>query len=115
MTGDVTMRAAFFGEPGPAEAIEVGALPVPVPGPTDALVAVEIAVPCSAVAEQGSGGSSLRCPSGEGDDRDALLGGDVPQAFGDLAANGPGQAGAEGATHAAGLHRAQVLDVDDGR
>jgi len=39
-----TMRAAFFGEPGPAEAIEVGDLPVPVPGPTDALVAVEVAV-----------------------------------------------------------------------
>ena len=39
-----TMRAAFFGEPGPAEAIEVGELPVPVPGPTDVLVAVEVAV-----------------------------------------------------------------------
>src|SRR5260370_19666816 len=38
------MRAAFFGEAGPAEAIEVGELPVPVPGPTDALVAVEVAV-----------------------------------------------------------------------
>ncbi len=39
-----TMRAAFFGEPGPAEAIEVGELPIPVPGPTDVLVAVEVAV-----------------------------------------------------------------------
>jgi NADPH:quinone reductase-like Zn-dependent oxidoreductase len=39
-----TMRAAFFAEPGPAEAVEVGELPVPVPGPTDALVAVEVAV-----------------------------------------------------------------------
>lgn len=39
-----TMRAAFFSEPGPAEAIEVGELPVPVPGPTDVLVAVEVAV-----------------------------------------------------------------------
>jgi hypothetical protein len=33
MTGGATMRAAFFGQPGPAEAIEVGELPVPVPGP----------------------------------------------------------------------------------
>ena len=39
-----TMRAAFFSEPGPAEVIEVGELPVPVPGPTDVLVAVEVAV-----------------------------------------------------------------------
>ena len=39
-----TMRAAFFSEPGPAEAIVVGELPVPVPGPTDVLVAVEVAV-----------------------------------------------------------------------
>lgn len=41
---ETTMRAAFFGEPGPAEAVEVGELPVPVPGPTDVLVAVEVAV-----------------------------------------------------------------------
>ncbi len=39
-----TMRAAFFREPGPPEAVEVGELPVPVPGPTDVLVAVEVAV-----------------------------------------------------------------------
>src|SRR5262249_23468574 len=39
-----TMRAAFFGKPGPAEVVGVGELPVPVPGPTDVLVAVEVAV-----------------------------------------------------------------------
>lgn len=39
-----TMRAAFFTEPGPAEAVKVGELPVPVPGPADVLVAVEAAV-----------------------------------------------------------------------
>lgn len=39
-----TMRAAFFDGPGPAEAVEVGELPVPVPGPTDVLVAAEVAV-----------------------------------------------------------------------
>jgi NADPH:quinone reductase-like Zn-dependent oxidoreductase len=39
-----TMRAAFFRQPGPAEVVEVGELPVPVPGPTDVLVAVEVAV-----------------------------------------------------------------------
>ena len=42
--GAQTMRAAFFNEPGPAEVIHVEQLPVPVPGPTDALVAVEVAV-----------------------------------------------------------------------
>jgi NADPH:quinone reductase-like Zn-dependent oxidoreductase len=41
---NATMRAAFFGEPGPAEVVEVGELPIPVPGPTDVLVAVEVAV-----------------------------------------------------------------------
>ena len=35
------MRAAFITEPGPPEAIQVGELPVPVPGSTDVLVAVE--------------------------------------------------------------------------
>jgi NADPH:quinone reductase-like Zn-dependent oxidoreductase len=44
ITSIATMRAAFFAEPGSAEAIEVGELPVPVPDPTDALVAVEVAV-----------------------------------------------------------------------
>jgi hypothetical protein len=44
IAGNATMRAAFFAEPGPAEAVEVGELPVPVPGPTDVLVAVEVAV-----------------------------------------------------------------------
>ncbi|HEX6525825.1 MAG TPA: NADPH:quinone reductase [Streptosporangiaceae bacterium] len=44
MAGKATMRAAFFGRPGPAEAVQVGELPVPVPGPTDVLVAVEVAV-----------------------------------------------------------------------
>jgi NADPH:quinone reductase-like Zn-dependent oxidoreductase len=44
ITSKATMRAAFFSEPGPAEAVEVGELPVPVPGPTDVLVAVEVAV-----------------------------------------------------------------------
>lgn len=42
--GQVTMRAAFFREPGPAEVVEVGELPVPVPGPADVLVTVEVAV-----------------------------------------------------------------------
>jgi hypothetical protein len=42
-------------------------------------------------------------------------GGDVPQVFGDLAADGLGQAGVEGAAHPAGLHRPQVLDVDHSR
>ncbi|MHB1592814.1 MAG: NADPH:quinone reductase [Streptosporangiaceae bacterium] len=44
MASKATMRAAYFSEPGPAEAIEIGELPVPVPGPTDVLVAVEVAV-----------------------------------------------------------------------
>jgi NADPH:quinone reductase-like Zn-dependent oxidoreductase len=35
-----TMRAAFIREPGPPEAIQVGELPVPQPGPTDVLVRV---------------------------------------------------------------------------
>jgi NADPH:quinone reductase-like Zn-dependent oxidoreductase len=43
-TSGATMCAAFFTEPGPAEAVKVGELPVPVPGPTDVLVAVEAAV-----------------------------------------------------------------------
>ena len=43
-TSKAAMRAAFFSEPGPAEAVEVGELPVPVPGPADALVAAEVAV-----------------------------------------------------------------------
>lgn len=43
IAGKATMRAAFFRQPGPAEAIEIGELPVPVPGPTDALVRVEVA------------------------------------------------------------------------
>jgi len=38
-----TMRAAFFRRPGPPEAVEVGELPVPTPGPADVLVAVEVA------------------------------------------------------------------------
>jgi len=42
--GQATMRAAYFEELGPAEAIRVGDLPIPVPGPADALVAVELAV-----------------------------------------------------------------------
>ncbi len=37
------MRAAFITEPGPPEAIQVGELPVPVPGPTVVLVAGEVA------------------------------------------------------------------------
>ncbi len=44
VTSKATMRAAFFAEPGSAEAVKVGELPVPVPGPTDVLVAVEAAV-----------------------------------------------------------------------
>jgi NADPH:quinone reductase-like Zn-dependent oxidoreductase len=36
------MRAAFITRAGPLEAIEVGELPVPVPGPTVVLVAVEV-------------------------------------------------------------------------
>ena len=48
MSGQVadkaTMRAAFFAEPGPADAVKVGELPVPVFGPADVLVAVEAAV-----------------------------------------------------------------------
>lgn len=44
VTSKATMRAAFFAEPGRAEAVKVGELPVPVPGPTDVLVAVEAAV-----------------------------------------------------------------------
>ena len=38
------MRAAYITELGPAEAIRVGDLPVPVPGPTDVLVRVEVVV-----------------------------------------------------------------------
>lgn len=38
------MPAAFFSEPGTSDAIEVSRLPVPVPGPGDALVKVEVAV-----------------------------------------------------------------------
>lgn len=44
IAGQATMQAAFFRQPGPAESIETGELPVPVPGPTDVLVAVEVAV-----------------------------------------------------------------------
>jgi NADPH:quinone reductase-like Zn-dependent oxidoreductase len=36
------MRAVFITEPELPEAIQVGELPVSVPGPTDALVAVEV-------------------------------------------------------------------------
>jgi NADPH:quinone reductase-like Zn-dependent oxidoreductase len=43
-TTRATMRAAFFTEPGTADAVKVGQLPVPVAGPTDVLVAVEAAV-----------------------------------------------------------------------
>ena len=38
------MRAAYITQLGPAEAIRVGDLPVPVPGPTDVLVRVEVVV-----------------------------------------------------------------------
>jgi NADPH:quinone reductase-like Zn-dependent oxidoreductase len=38
------MRAAYITELGPADAIRVGELPVPVPGPTDVLVRVEVVV-----------------------------------------------------------------------
>ena len=38
------MRAAYITELGPAEAIRVGELPVPAPGPTDVLVRVELVV-----------------------------------------------------------------------
>jgi NADPH:quinone reductase-like Zn-dependent oxidoreductase len=38
------MRAAYITELGPAEAIRVGELPVPVPGPTGVLVRVEVVV-----------------------------------------------------------------------
>jgi hypothetical protein len=44
-----------------------------------------------------------------------VLGGDVPEPFGDLAADCLRQAGVERAVHAAGFHRPQVLDVDDAR
>jgi NADPH:quinone reductase-like Zn-dependent oxidoreductase len=37
------MRAAWITELGPAEAIRVGELPVPAPGPADVLVRVELA------------------------------------------------------------------------
>jgi NADPH:quinone reductase-like Zn-dependent oxidoreductase len=43
-TSKATMRAAFFAEPGPADVVKIGELPVPVPGPADVLVAVEAAV-----------------------------------------------------------------------
>jgi NADPH:quinone reductase-like Zn-dependent oxidoreductase len=38
------MRAAYIAELGPPEVIQVGVLPVPVPGPTDVLVRVEVVV-----------------------------------------------------------------------
>ncbi len=38
------MRAAYITRLGPPEAIRVGELPVPVPGPTDVLVQVEVVV-----------------------------------------------------------------------
>lgn len=38
-----TMQAAFIAKTGPPETIQVGSLPVPVPGPTDVLVKVEAA------------------------------------------------------------------------
>ena len=38
------MRAASITELGPADAIRVGELPTPVPGPTDVLVRVELVV-----------------------------------------------------------------------
>ena len=42
-----------------------------------------------------------------------MLGGDVPEPFDNLAADGLGEPGVEGAAHAAGLHRPQVLNVDN--
>src|SRR5699024_5334221 len=36
-----TMTAAYIEQPGPPEAIQIGQLPIPTPGPTDVLVRVE--------------------------------------------------------------------------
>jgi NADPH:quinone reductase-like Zn-dependent oxidoreductase len=50
------MRAAYLTELGPADAIRVGELPVPTPGPTDVLVRVELVVvdPVDALVRSGA-------------------------------------------------------------
>ncbi len=70
-----------------------------------------------AVAQRGEAAGAVPggATRGDGDDGDAHLGGQVPHPFHDPPAYLLGEARVEGAAHAAGLHRPEVLDVDHAR
>jgi NADPH:quinone reductase-like Zn-dependent oxidoreductase len=78
------MRAAYLTELGPADAIRVGELPVPIPGPTDVLVAVEAVVvnPVDTLVRSGAFPTPTPFPF--------VIGRDL---VGTVAAAGPGAAG----------------------
>jgi NADPH:quinone reductase-like Zn-dependent oxidoreductase len=78
------MRAAYLTELGPADAIRVGELPVPTPGPTDVLVAVEAVVvnPVDTLVRSGAFPTPTPFPF--------VIGRDL---VGTVAAAGPGAAG----------------------
>jgi NADPH:quinone reductase-like Zn-dependent oxidoreductase len=78
------MRAAYLTELGPADAIQVGELPVPAPGPTDVLVAVEAVVvdPVDTLVRSGAFPTPTPFPF--------VIGRDL---VGTVAAAGPGAAG----------------------
>jgi NADPH:quinone reductase-like Zn-dependent oxidoreductase len=78
------MRAAYVTELGPADAIRVGELPVPVPGPTDALVRVEVVAVDPVDTMVRSGGYRTPTPF------PFVIGRDL---VGTVAAAGPGAAG----------------------
>jgi NADPH:quinone reductase-like Zn-dependent oxidoreductase len=78
------MRAAYVTEPGPADAIRVGELPVPAPGPTDVLVGVEVVAvdPVDTLVRSGAHPTPTPFPF--------VVGRDL---VGSVAAAGPGAAG----------------------
>jgi NADPH:quinone reductase-like Zn-dependent oxidoreductase len=78
------MRAAYVAELGPAEAIRVGELPVPAPGPTDVLVRVEVVAvdPVDLLVRSGAYATPTPFPF--------VVGRDL---VGTVAAAGPGAAG----------------------
>ena len=78
------MRAAYLTELGPADAIRVGELPVPTPGPTDVLVAVEAVVvdPVDTLVRSGAFPTPIPFPF--------VIGRDL---VGTVAAAGPGAVG----------------------
>jgi NADPH:quinone reductase-like Zn-dependent oxidoreductase len=78
------MRAAYVTELGPAEAIRVGELPVPAPGPTDVLVRVEVVAvdPVDILVRSGAYATPTPFPF--------VVGRDL---VGTVAAAGPGAAG----------------------